>query len=163
MNEQNKDESLDEFEVEISDLYPQEKSHVMSAFWQYVSHHRLQARVWMTLFIVVGVAILTVGVLSPFLVQVAPRSTKVPGRTALPSAQQSSHCSPSVSDWFVDSAHPDPGGGYPVVATVTVDGGFFWFQGQQATSNSLQGRCLHIIVIHNLPPGENTIVWKAGK
>ena len=149
MTEQNRDDGRDEFEIEITDLDPQEKRHALSAFWHYGTSHRLQMRIWMMVLVLVGVALFTGAVLSPFLLQGAPRATKAPDGTPFPVAQQSPAC-------------PQAGSGSLVIATATGDESISWWQGQLVSTKVLQGRCLHLILVHNLSPGENTIEWVAG-
>jgi hypothetical protein len=116
----------------------------------------------MMLLIVLGVTLLTLGVLPPFHRQVVLQSTGVAGTPALPSTQESSQCRPSVSNWFIDHSHPVSGTASPAGTTVTVTGAMMWFQGQLITTNPQPERCIHILIIHPIPAGDNTGMWQAG-
>jgi len=90
------EDSLDQGEIEITDLDPQHKRKIMSALWQYGKLHRPQVRVCMAIFRFAGVAILTLAILSPLLAHTShtPHSAKTePGVPAVAtSVQQNAPC-----------------------------------------------------------------------
>jgi hypothetical protein len=90
------EDSLDQGEIEITDLDPQHKRKIMSAIWQYGKLHQPQVRVCMTIFRVAGVAILTLAILSPLLAHTSHTSIGTKAAPGVPavatSVQQNAHC-----------------------------------------------------------------------
>ena len=95
LNDFDNEDVLEDFEVEITDLDSDREKSRASDLWCYGQHVWSYARLWMTLLTVVGVTILVVTLLPPFLIQFSHGSAKAPGIAASHSSQQEFNCNQS--------------------------------------------------------------------
>jgi hypothetical protein len=90
------EDSLDQGEIEITDLDLQHKRKIMSAIWQYGKLHRPQVRVCMSILRLAGVAILAFAILFPLLAHTSHTSIGTKAAPGVPavttSVQQNTHC-----------------------------------------------------------------------
>jgi hypothetical protein len=90
------EDSLDQGEIEITDLDPQHKRNIMSALWQYGKLHQPQVRVCMSILRLAGIAILAFAILFPLLAHTSHTSIGTKAAPGVPavatSVQQNTHC-----------------------------------------------------------------------
>lgn len=91
------EDSLDYSEIEITDLEMLRKSRLASTLWQYSQRHRLWVRAFKAIFMCLGVFILAIAVLPPWLAHFTRHLTPATSAHATSSVTKSAACIESSS------------------------------------------------------------------
>lgn len=95
MDDTEREDSLEHSEIEITDLDPPRMNKLASTLWQYSERHRLQVRAIKVIFMCLGVFILAIALLPPWLAQLSGNSTPSTNRPAARPSSQNDVCSQS--------------------------------------------------------------------
>ena len=97
MDDTERGDCLDHSEIEITDLDPLRKSKLALTLWQYSQRHRLQVRAFKAIFMFMGVFVLAIAVLPPWLAHFTRHLTPATSAHATSSSTKSAACSESSS------------------------------------------------------------------
>jgi hypothetical protein len=90
-------------EIEITDLDPPRGSKLASTFWQYSQRHRRQARLCMAVLMCIGVFMLAIAALPPWLAQLSRHSNPAMSVAASTATPQSAACSQATNQFLMTS------------------------------------------------------------
>ena len=147
MNDFENEDTLDGFEVEITDLDPDREKSKTSAFWLNSQHLWSQRRSWITFLTVIGMTLLILTFSSPLLPPFSHSTHNVPGAAASHSLSQPTACSSPETIIIMRSNE----------SATTI-----WYKAKQSSSAAPAGSisCGHSTTIQLVPGSNSTKLWK---